>query len=71
VRWVSVTLNHIAPSRKELKRRRAARQRRWALFWLIAGVILLYLLVYPAAVFVARCFDDEAKEPLVLEHKAK
>lgn len=45
-------------SRKKFRQRRIERQHRWLLFWLITGIILLCILLYPAGLFVAHYYDD-------------
>lgn len=61
----------IRPSRKKLERRKTEREHRCLLFWLITGVILLCILLYPVAIFVAHSYDDAEREPLASEHSTR
>jgi hypothetical protein len=61
----------IRVSRKKLRRRKTERQQQKLLFCVITGVILLCILLYPVAIFVANSYDDAEREPLVPEHMAR
>jgi hypothetical protein len=52
-------------SKRQLQKLKMLRQRRWLLSWLLTGVILLCILIYPAARFVAHFYDEAEKQPLV------
>ena len=55
-------------SKRQLQKRKMQRQRRLLLFWLLTGLILLCILIYPAARFVAHFYDEDEKQPLVTNH---